>query len=74
MPEFTNHSIVELSVFRGVSACVCYNAIKYGCMPISVFLLLKVPHVSASTAEDMDCFALRLDGTSSFGVRFYWVW
>ena len=49
MPEFTKPSVVELSVLRGVAGCLFPNAIKAGCMLISVFLLLKVSHVSASS-------------------------
>ena len=36
----------------GVSGCLWSSAIRAVCMPISVFLLLKVSHVSASSAED----------------------
>ena len=52
IPQITNPSVVELSVFRVVAGCLCSNAIKSGCMPISGFPLLNVPHVSASAAED----------------------
>ena len=52
MPKFTNPSIVELSVLRGVIACLWSNSIKTGHMPIAVFPLLKVLHVSASDAKD----------------------
>ena len=52
IPEFTIPSVVELSVLMGVTSCLWSNAIKAGRMPIAVFPLLKVPHVSASAAED----------------------
>ena len=52
MPEFTNPSVVELSILRGVAGCLWSNAIKAGRITIDVFLLLKVPHISASSAED----------------------
>ena len=51
MPEFTKPSVVELYILRGVSGCLWSNAIKAGCMPISVFPLLKVSHVSAYDTE-----------------------
>ena len=47
-PKFTNPSIVEFSVLRGVAGCLWSNAIKYGRMLIAVFLLLNIPHASAS--------------------------
>ena len=50
MPKFTNHFVVEFSVLRGVG--LWYNEINDGRMSIAVSLLLKVPHVSASAAED----------------------
>ena len=52
MPNFTNPSVVELSVLRGVAGCLWTKTIKAGRMPITVSLLLKVPHVSASADED----------------------
>ena len=52
MPEFTRPSIAEFSVLRGVTSCLWSNTIKYGRTSIAVFPLLKVPHVSASAAED----------------------
>ena len=52
MAYFTNPSVVELSVLRGVSGYLCSNVIKAGRMPIYVFSLLKVTHISASAAED----------------------
>ena len=51
MPEFTNPSVVEFSVLRGVDGYLWSITIMAGCMPIAVFPLLKVPHVSASAAE-----------------------
>ena len=51
MTEFTNPSIIEFCVLRDVTGFLWSNSIKAGCMPIDVFLLLKVPHVSASAAE-----------------------
>ena len=51
IPDFTNHSVVELFVFRGVDGCLWSNLIKYGRMPIAFSQLLKVPHVSVSAAE-----------------------
>ena len=52
MPKLTNPSAVEFSVLRGVTGCLWYNAIEVGCMLISVFLLLNVPHILASATED----------------------
>ena len=52
MPEFTNPSVVDLSVLRGVLGCFCFNLIKYDCMPIAVLTLLNVPHLLASVYED----------------------
>ena len=52
IPNFTKLSVVELSVLRGVAGCLLSNVIKSGCMLIDVYPLLKVPHVSASAAED----------------------
>ena len=46
MPEFTNPYVVEFSVLKGVAGCLRSNAINAGFMPIAVFHLLKVPHVS----------------------------
>ena len=51
IPKFTNPSVIELSILRGVAGFLCSNMIKSGFMPISVFLLLKIPHVSTSAAE-----------------------
>ena len=53
IPEFKKPSVVELYVLRGVDGFLWYNEIKSGCMPISVSPLFKVPHVSASAAEDI---------------------
>ena len=52
MPDFTNPSVVELSVLRSVAGCLWSNLIKSGCMTIDVFPLLKFPRVSALAAED----------------------
>ena len=52
IPKFTNTSVVELSVLRGV-AVFFFNARKSVHLPIAVLPLLKVPHVSASASEDM---------------------
>ena len=52
IPEFTNPSVVELSVLRGVTGCSRSNAITAGCMSISVFLLFRVPQISDLSAED----------------------
>ena len=52
IPKFINPSVVKFSVLRVVAGCSWSNVIKAGCMPIAVFLLLKVPHVSDSAAED----------------------
>ena len=52
IPEFTNPSVVELSVLRGVAGYFWSDVIKYGRIPISVLLLLKVSHVSDSATED----------------------
>ena len=41
-----------MSVFRGVAGCLWSNVINSGHILIYVFPLLKVPHVSASSAED----------------------
>ena len=46
MPELENPSEVD------VAGCLCSNAIRAGQTIIYVFILLKVPHVSASAAED----------------------
>ena len=53
MPKFTNPSVVEFSGLRGVAGCLWFNDINYGHMPIYIFLLLEVPHVSDSAAEDI---------------------
>ena len=37
MPELTNPFVVELSVFRGVAGCLCYNVIKASRKPIDFF-------------------------------------
>ena len=52
MPDFTNTSVAELSVLRGVAVFLWSNAIKDGHLKIAVFPLFKVPHVSSSVAED----------------------
>ena len=52
IPDFTNPSIVEFSVLRGVSNCRWSNVITVICIRISVFPCLKVPHISDSAAED----------------------
>ena len=52
IPEFTNPYVVEFSVLRIVAGFFGYNAIKAGRMPISVYPLLKVPHVLDYSAED----------------------
>ena len=52
IPKFKNPSVVELYVLRGVAGFSWSNTIKAGRMPIYVYLLLKVPYVSASAAED----------------------
>ena len=63
IPEFTNTSVIEFSVLRGVAGCLWSNAIKAGHMPIAVFLLLKVPHVSASAVWD-----------TNFRIVLHYVW
>ena len=69
MPKFTNISVLELSVFRGVSGCLWYNVIKVGHMQIAFFSLLKIPHVSAYAAEDatLRVFSLCVDRTVFLG-------
>ena len=52
MPEFTNPSVVKLSILRDVTGCLWSNTVEAGRMLIAVLPLLKVPHVSASAAED----------------------
>ena len=52
MSEFKNPSVVEFSVFRGAAGLLCSNLINSGRMLIAIFLLLKLPHVSASAEED----------------------
>ena len=44
--------MVRYALLRGVAGCSWSNVIKDGCMSISVFPLLKLPHVSSSAAED----------------------
>ena len=44
--------MVEFSVLRGISGCLWYNFIKAGCMLISVFTLLKLPHISSYADEN----------------------
>ena len=41
-----------MSILRRVAGCLWSYGIKVGCMPMAVFKLLKVPHVSDSAAED----------------------
>ena len=74
IPEFTNPSVVELSVLRSVAGCLWSNAIKAGRMTIAVFLLLKVPHISDSAAEGTTfrIFSLRMYGAVSLWIGFYW--
>ena len=43
---------MELSFLRGVAVCSWSNVIKDDHIPLSVSLLLKLPHVSASAAKD----------------------
>ena len=52
IPKFTNPSVIELSVSRGVAGCLWSNVIKAGNMVINVFLLFKVTYFSASPPED----------------------
>ena len=52
IPDLTNQYVVELFLFSGVAGCLCYNAIRSGCMQIAVFPLLEAPHVSPSDADD----------------------
>ena len=53
MPEFTKPSVVELSVLRDVTGCLWSNEIKGVRIMIAIFLMLKVPHVSSYSTEDM---------------------
>ena len=52
MTEFTNPSVIELSVLRGVDGCLWSNAINDSRMSIDVSPLLKVLHVSDSATKD----------------------
>ena len=52
IPEFKKPSVIDFSVLRGVGGCLISNTIKADCMPVTIFPLLKVPHVSDSAAED----------------------
>ena len=77
MLKFTNPSVVEFSVLRGVAGFLCSNVIKVGRIPINVFPLLKVPYISALGAEDTTlCIVLHsvCIGTFILAVRFYQTW
>ena len=50
--QVENPSVVEFSGLRGVAGCLWSNVINASCIPIAVLPLLKVPHVSTSSAED----------------------
>ena len=52
-----------MSVLSGVAGCLCSNAIIPGHMLIAAFVLLKDPHVSASTVYD-----------TTLQIVFYSVW
>ena len=77
MPYFTNPSIVKFSVLRGVAGCLWSNVIQSGRMPIDVFPVLKVIHISAYAAEYTTLrivFHSVCIGIFLGGVRFYWPW
>ena len=52
IPDLPNPYVVELFVFSGVAGCLCYNAIRSGCMLIAIFPLLEASHVSSSDVDD----------------------
>ena len=52
IPELTDPYVVEFSVLSGVTGCLLSKVIRAVRIPIVIFPLLNVPHVSASAADN----------------------